>query len=363
MKSVLAIDGGGLRGLISLGFLARVEALAGTPLSDRFDLVGGTSGGALISTALALGLSVEEIRGFYTDLAPNVFRRSPWRLPGLHALFDEAPLERHIAAICGARRLDSPDLRTGLALLLKRLDTDTIWIVSNNPDAPYWADPPSGEWIGNRHYRLADLVRAATAAPHYFDPEPIPVGGDGPGVFIDAGVTPYNTPCLGLLKLVTIPAYGYGWATGADRLRIVSVGTGTFRNRQPAKTLTAMSSAPLALGALRASIRHGGQMTVALMQMLGETRTRWPLNPEIGHVDDFVLGPAPLFEFWRFDVRLERPWLARELGLDLSDRVVRRLRRMDDPDGLELWWEIGRRAGEKAIDASLFDRDEANTGG
>jgi hypothetical protein len=36
---------------------------------------------------------------------------------------------------------------------------------------------------------------------------------------------------------------------------------------------------------------------------------------------------------------------------------------MDDPDGLELWWEIGRRAGEKAIDASLFDRAEANTGG
>jgi predicted acylesterase/phospholipase RssA len=74
MKSVLAIDGGGLRGLISLGFLARIEEVAGAPLSARFDVLGGTSGGALISTALALGQSVEEVRGFYTDLAP-------WRLP------------------------------------------------------------------------------------------------------------------------------------------------------------------------------------------------------------------------------------------------------------------------------------------
>ena len=54
-KAILSIDGGGIRGLIALGFLTRLESLltirAGAPvrLCDRFDLIGGTSTGAIVA--------------------------------------------------------------------------------------------------------------------------------------------------------------------------------------------------------------------------------------------------------------------------------------------------------------------------
>ena len=75
-KRILAIDGGGVRGIVALEFLERIESelseRAGKPtlLCDHFDLVGGTSTGAIIATGLALGLSVAEIRAAYLELAP-----------------------------------------------------------------------------------------------------------------------------------------------------------------------------------------------------------------------------------------------------------------------------------------------------
>jgi uncharacterized protein len=341
MKRVLALDGGGLRGIISLGLLSRLEErLGGAPLGRHFDLIGGTSTGAVIATGLALGKPVHEIRDFYTDLAPQVFRRRGFRLPGIHALFDEAPMEAHIRDICGARTLESPDLVTSLALFVKRLDTDIVWTVTNSPESPFWDDPADGSYIGNRHYRLADLVRAATAAPHYFDPEPIPVARDDHGIFIDAGVTPYNNPALAMLKLVSAPGQGFCWPLGADRLRIVSVGTGAFRNVQPADRLMSMRSGALALNALLSAVRHGGQMIDDMLALLGRNAR-----------DGAALLPEPLFEFLRLDVRLERDWLARELGLDVSEAALARLRRMDDTTHPDLAWEIGRRAGKRILDA------------
>ena len=215
-RTILALDGGGIRGIVSIAFLERIEALfaqaAGgqVRLADRFDLVGGTSTGAIIATALALGLSAADLKTMYLGLAPRVFRRSRLRIALVQAMFDAAAFRREIEAVVGDRRLDSPDLRTGLAIITKRLDTGGAWIVSNNPRGKYWDHHPEGEYIGNRSYRLADLVRASTAAPYFFEPQEIAiVPGRPPGLFVDGGITPHNNPALALLQLATIPAYGY----------------------------------------------------------------------------------------------------------------------------------------------------------
>lgn len=357
MKTILALDGGGMRGLIALGFVERLEALSGGDLPKRFELIGGTSTGAVIATGLALGLPVARIRDFYTDLAPTVFRRSPWRLPGISALFDDALMEYHIGQVCGDRTMESDEVRTGLAVLIKRLDTDEIWIVNNAEGSPYWNDPANGSFIGNRHYRLADIVRAATAAPHYFDPEPLPVAEDDHGVFIDAGVTPFNNPSLALLQLVANPDLGYGWPVGEERLRIVSIGTGTFRNSQPPERLMRMSSGTLALSSLLSSMRHGSQLVLTAMRLLGRTLddvTRDDLPP--GATSPLL--PEPLFAFHRFDVRLDADWLDTQLGIEVSDDDVARLRRMDDTTSLDLSTEIGRRAAERLVPDDFFTRHE-----
>jgi predicted acylesterase/phospholipase RssA len=127
-KRILSIDGGGIRGGIALAFLERLEAVlkenAGRPvrICDHFDLIGGTSTGAILATGLALGYSAADIRKFYFQLGPRVFRRPYFRLPGWQSVFDAEALRREIMAVVGARTLDSPDLQTGLGVMLKRID-------------------------------------------------------------------------------------------------------------------------------------------------------------------------------------------------------------------------------------------------
>jgi patatin-like phospholipase/acyl hydrolase len=83
-KRILSLDGGGVRGSITLAFLGRIEALlsahSGRPLRlvDHFHLVGGTSTGAIIAGSLALGFQGEQVRKLYTELAPSAFKRQTW---------------------------------------------------------------------------------------------------------------------------------------------------------------------------------------------------------------------------------------------------------------------------------------------
>ncbi len=82
-RRILALDGGGIRGLITLEVLRRLESELATAtgvgetfrLCDFFDLVGGTSTGAIIAAGLARGMSVEEISKFYQTFGRKVFVR------------------------------------------------------------------------------------------------------------------------------------------------------------------------------------------------------------------------------------------------------------------------------------------------
>src|ERR1019366_1442907 len=71
---------------------------------------------------------------------------------------------QELTKVIGARTLDSPDLRTGLCIVLKRMDTGSAWIVANNPRSTFWKTPADGLFTGNRHLPLAHIVRASTAA-------------------------------------------------------------------------------------------------------------------------------------------------------------------------------------------------------
>jgi patatin-like phospholipase/acyl hydrolase len=72
MRSVLSLDGGGAKGFYTLGVLREIEALVGQPLWKRFDLIFGTSTGAIIAALLALGHDVEEIHSLYKEYVPAI---------------------------------------------------------------------------------------------------------------------------------------------------------------------------------------------------------------------------------------------------------------------------------------------------
>ena len=147
-KRILALDGGGVRGAITVAFLEQIETVLaerlGKPvqLADWFDLIGGTSTGAVIAGALSLGYTTADIRHFYLELAPKVFKLSLWRLFRLKPKFDAEALRKEIEYVVGNRTLDTADLNTGFCLISKRLDTGSPWIIANNPRGMYWNTKP-----------------------------------------------------------------------------------------------------------------------------------------------------------------------------------------------------------------------------
>jgi hypothetical protein len=130
----------------------------------------------------------------------------------------------------GERTLDTPDLRTGFAVVARRFDTGSPWLISNDARAPYLADPADAGFFGNRHYRLVDVVRASSAAPGLFRPQWIQVVPGRPaGLFVDRGFSPHNNPSLMLLMLTQARAFKLQWELAPDRLLLISIGAGHHR--------------------------------------------------------------------------------------------------------------------------------------
>jgi hypothetical protein len=393
-KQILALDGGGVRGAITVAFLERIESILSRQhgkdirLGDHFDLIGGTSTGAIIAGALALGYRAAEIKEFYTRLAPLAFKREFWRIPVLQAKFDAHGLRQEIAKIVGDRELSSQDLITGLCVVTKRMDTGSPWILANNPRAPYWNDGPNHD--GNKHYRLANLVRASTAAPHFFDPEILPITGrtndapadspagpllDSPwlarhmaailerlhlrrkplfdpkthGLFIDGGVTPHNNPSFALLQMAILKAFGICWTPGPDQLSVTSVGTGSYRPRLSFEKLGFTRFAQLAIHALMSVMSDAETMILAQMQWLGECPQPWVINSEVGTLAGDGPPGGKMFRFLRYDVRLEQNWLADELDVKVDERELERFRCMDDPGIVSAIYDIAVLAAKKQI--------------
>lgn len=236
-RKMLALDGGGIRGVLTLSFLKRIEQIVGKPLHEYFDYIAGTSTGAIIAAGLACGHSVDKLIDFYKSFGPAMFQRSRY-LERLRSLYQNGALEKELKETFGQStdlRLEGVQngegvkngkLKTLLLVVTKNVTTDSPWPISSNPEAVY-NDPFRTD--SNLNMRLWQLIRASTAAPVYFPPEVIafdPKDATKEFVFVDGGVTPYNNPAFLLYRFATEPDYNLQWEAGEDKLLLISVGTG-----------------------------------------------------------------------------------------------------------------------------------------
>ncbi len=233
-RKLLALDGGGIRGVLTLEILAEIERqlakLTGRGaefrLCDFFDYIGGTSTGAIIAAGLARGMSTSELLEFYKDMGPRMFQKASW-LRRLRGLYQSKPIVEALKDRFGPDTdLFPKHLKCLLMAVTRNVTTDSPWPISSNPLAQF-NDPKLSDC--NLKIPLWQLVRASTAAPVFFTPERIALDGDNPSkifVFEDGGITPYNNPAFLLFRMATLPAYRLEWPTGERNLMLVSVGTG-----------------------------------------------------------------------------------------------------------------------------------------
>ncbi len=363
-KRILALDGGGLRGIVTLSFLAEIEAILrerygsadNFRLSHYFDLIAGTSTGSIIAAALARGMTVTEITKKYLDLGQRVFQKSWLRQGFVRAFYDEAGLIDELKRVYGPNTsMGDPSLQTGLLIVTKRLDSGSTWPVSNNPRGKYYGPRPNNAVIVNSAYPLWQVVRASTAAPRYFDPEKIEISrgkaGEVPiiGEFVDGGVSPYNNPALQALMYATLDGYCVGWPTGADKLLLVSVGTGS---RDP-KIAPAKLAAENALKSMLSLMDDCAELVETLLQWMSSSHTARAIDREVGDLRHDLIAAQPLINYLRYNVALTQDSLT-GLGLKFDDEKVAGLSAMDDPANMTTLEGIGAKAAKQQVRAEDF---------
>ncbi|MEA2464296.1 MAG: hypothetical protein QOJ98_2043 [Acidobacteriota bacterium] len=357
-KKLLALDGGGIRGMIAVEVLAKIESLLQRRLgrddkfvlADYFDYIAGTSTGAIIATCLSLGMRVDDIRKFYIDSGPAMFNRASF-LRKLHFKFEDEPLAEKLKEVVGANTtLGSDKLRTLLMMVLRNASTDSPWPLSNNPEAKYCRTDRDD---CNLNLPLWQLVRASTAAPTYFPPEVVDVGSRR-FIFVDGGMTMYNNPAFQLFLMATVEPYNLNWQTGRDKMLLVSIGTGTApaanEDLQPGQMnlLYNASSIPSAL--MFAALNEQD----FLCRTFGDALAGDELDREVGTMIG-KKGPLQekLFTYVRYNAELTREGL-NALGLPKIEPA--KVQRLDAIEGIPDLQEVGRAIGQMKVKDEHFER-------
>src|SRR6516225_8738275 len=131
-KRLLAIDGGGIRGVLSLEVLKKIEDIlrsrsnhgADFRLSHYFDYIAGTSTGGIIAAGLSVGMSVDEILTFYKEAGAQMFVKANL-LRRLRYKFESEPLAEKLKDVFGAStKFGSDEIETLLLLVMRNATTD-----------------------------------------------------------------------------------------------------------------------------------------------------------------------------------------------------------------------------------------------
>lgn len=398
-RRILALDGGGVRGFLTIEVLRQLEAelrrRSGDPqyrLAQYFDLIGGTSTGSIIATALALGWSVSDVWATYELIVPRIFGKASG--VGLFSpRYQNKPLANAFKQEFGDRALDSADLDTGLAIFAKRMDRGSAWMMVNNPGWVYYDNKPDDRFAPNHTFKLRSIVQASAAAPHYFRGvkmkiENVAEKGKKPldAHFVDGGVAGLNNPALELLTMVRDGAYGFNWPIGADKLYLLSVGTGWIRSVDRAVGIVPRLVEGLfikqTVNALRGMINDVSLQQVAYLQGMSRTDMPWYINSEKQLQQGrpyLIVNDAPLLHYQRIDVRFEEELdhagaTLPECPSVLLDRTLSgaEVTGLDEitnakPNNLELLKDLGEAAGKRFIAQAppppAFDPDPWTRGG
>jgi patatin-like phospholipase/acyl hydrolase len=361
-RKLLALDGGGIRGVLSLEILAEIERKIADKtgikrLGDYFDYIGGTSTGAIIAAGLSIGMRAAELLSFYREAGVLMFEKNAL-LKRLKSIYTDEPLAAKLQGIFREHNGEQANLTSErlLCLLLvvtRNMTTDSPWPITSNPFAKY-NDPGRGD--DNRRIPLWQLVRASTAAPVFFPPEILNWDPDDPNksfVFVDGGLTPYNNPAFLLFRMATQPAYRLEWKTGERELLLVSVGTGAAAGVTDAVERNLFGN----MQNLPSELMYGIQVDQDInCRTFGRCVHGSEIDREMGNLILANEGtPAQVFgRFFRY-VRYNADLSQKGLNdLGLADIEAAAVQKMDAVDQIENLSRVGKAVAQKEVSIEHF---------
>jgi uncharacterized protein len=357
-KKILALDGGGIRGMMTVEILAAIEELLRETqpqakrdafvLADYFDFVAGTSTGAILAACISLGMPVSKIRKFYVESGADMFDKASLLKKWKYKYSDEGLASKLKQELGADTTLGSDKLRTMLMMVMRNATTDSPWPVWNNPKAKY--NDRSRENC-NLHLPLWQLVRASTAAPVFFPPEVVTIGKDK-FIFVDGGITMYNNPSFQAFIMATTEPYQVNWTTGENKMLIVSIGTGTNPNANKDLAPGEMNLF-YNVGSIPSALMYAALNEQDLLcRVFGKCLAGDPLDREVGDLKN-AKGPtaSKLFTYMRYNAELSVKGLA-ELGC--SDINCEEVQMLDSVKHIEKLQRVGQAVAKRKVAPEHF---------
>ncbi|MDP2840886.1 MAG: patatin-like phospholipase family protein [Candidatus Methanoperedens sp.] len=360
-KKILALDGGGIRGLMTVEVLAEIENLLRQKLgrgddfvlADYFDFVAGTSTGAIIAACISIGMKVSDIRKFYISSGEEMFDKA-FLLKRFRYQYEDEKLAAKMQEVFGKdTTLGSDKLKTVLMMVMRNATTDSPWPVSNNPFAKYnqrVRDDGSPRNDCNLDLPLWQLVRASTAAPVYFPPEVVTFAPDTPDeyqfVFVDGGITTYNNPAFQSFLMATVAPYKINWAAGEDKMLVVSIGTGSSPQANADLSPNEMNLIYNA-GSLPSALMYAAlNEQDTLCRVFGKCLIGDKLDREVGDLIGAKgpVGPSKLFTYMRYNAELSADGLK---ALGLPDIKPENVQKLDSVEHISELQRVGKALAKK----------------
>ena len=259
---ILALDGGGTRGIYTAQLLAKIEQAFGTPIKTYFDLIAGTSTGSIIAGAAVSDIPMTEIVELFETETPYIFRRRWYRIPLFLSKYPNQKLAQIIAAHLPATPLG--DIETPLMITSSEIAKSEVHIFRSNYRGYDSEIAPTGEDVS-----LRDAILASCAAPTFFAPKSV-----GNFLLADGGLWANNPSTVAFTEALT----AFGKET--REIRMLSVGTGhsvnMYRNRRGWGFITGWGGAKLTSYVMTLQSQASANMAKLLLK---ENYLR--INPEI----------------------------------------------------------------------------------
>ena len=205
---ILALDGGGVRGIYPAQMLADIERELQTPVRECFDLIVGTSTGSIIGGAVAVGIPMEEVVRLFKEKAPRIFRKRRIGAFYFRSKYSRLPLEQAVRGcvpdvtlgqISKPLMITASDISTGGVHVFKSRYLEDI-------EAPY---------VRDAQVLLSDAILSSCAAPTFFDPVAV-----GDLLLADGGLWANNPSINALTEAFS------KFRKPVEQVHILSIGTG-----------------------------------------------------------------------------------------------------------------------------------------
>jgi patatin-like phospholipase/acyl hydrolase len=207
---ILSLDGGGSKGVYTLGVLREVEAITGAPLCEQFDLIYGTSTGAIIAALLTLGHSVEDIRKHYFTLIPTVMkhRRRADRTTAL---------EQCVREILKTARFE--DMKTNIGIVVTNYETEKPMIFKSSVQQAHARTATFQPGFG---VSVAEAILASAAAYPFFEQRRVKTTNQGEPEVVDGGYVANNPTLFAIADAVN------AYRMPHEQIKVLSIGVGVY---------------------------------------------------------------------------------------------------------------------------------------